>query len=66
MAKKSGRPPSPEPLERVTVINLKGTREYREWLDSFSEDTHIPAAALVRLGLACLAKEHGREGPPKL
>jgi hypothetical protein len=66
MAKKTGRPPSPEPLERVTVINLKGTAEFRAWLDAFSEETHIPAASLVRLGLGALAKEHKRPAPPKM
>lgn len=66
MAKKSGRPPNPEPLERVTIINLKGTPEYRKWLDEFSEATHIPASSLVRLGLIALAKEYARDEPPKL
>lgn len=66
MAKKAGRPPNPEPSERVTIVNLKGTVEYRQWLYDFSEATHIPASTLVRLGLIALAKEHGREAPPKL
>jgi hypothetical protein len=66
MAKKTGRPASPEPLERVTIINLKGTPEFRVWLEAFSESTHIPASTLVRLGLAAIAKEYNQTLPPKM
>jgi hypothetical protein len=67
MAKKSAVKQSDPPEEKaqIPVISLKGSAEMRDWLKRFSEETHFPAATLVRLGLASEAKRLGFEPPPK-
>jgi hypothetical protein len=66
MAKKKPEP-APEPVgqvERVTVINLKGSPELRDWLSGISDKTLIPAAAITRAALKMWAKENGHPAPP--
>jgi hypothetical protein len=68
MAKKKPVP-EPEPVlyaaeRRVTVINLKGNPELRDWLSGISEKTMIPAAAITRAALKLWAKENGHPAPP--
>lgn len=61
-------PPSPPPgpvRTQASVINLKGTEAYREWLAAESKRTHIPAASIVRLGLALWADQNGAKAPPE-
>lgn len=70
MAKKSAPKPTleespPETKAQFSVISLKGTKEYRDWLTAESKRTHIPAATIVRLGLALWAKEYGGKVPPE-
>lgn len=55
----------PEADERVTVINLKGSAELRDWLAGFSKKTMIPAAAIARTGLVEAAKKLGYPEPPE-
>jgi hypothetical protein len=66
MAKKK---PAAKTAVRVTpqasVINLKGTDDYREWLTGVSKKTHIAAAVIVRLALAEWAKKNGHAAPPE-
>lgn len=50
---------------QVSVITLKGTDTYREWLAGESKRTHIPAASIVRLGLALWASQNGGKKPPE-
>ncbi len=70
MAKKKPEPAPPEPEKSAraqrSVINLKGTDAYYEWLAGFSEKTHIPAATIVRLALAMYAESSGYVSPPKI
>ncbi len=66
MAKKQTSRPAPSSDgEFVSVINLKGSVSLKEWLSGISKKTHIPAAAIVRLGLGEWAKKHGHEAPPE-
>ena len=58
-------PAAAEPKGQVSIITLKGTNEYRDWLAGESKRTHIPAATIVRLGLALWAKEQGTKTPPE-
>lgn len=51
---------------RVTVINLKGTPEYRNWLSSMSKKTRIPASSITRIAYEEWAKKHGHPAPPEL
>lgn len=50
---------------QISIINLKGTAEYRDWLAAESKRTHIPAASIVRLGLALWASQNGGKTPPE-
>ncbi len=68
--KKAAEPPKPDivvtrPKGQVSVISLKGTDAYREWLAGESRRTHIPAASIVRLGLAVWASQNGGKTPPE-
>jgi hypothetical protein len=59
-------PPRPEPAKaQLSIINLKGTEAYRDWLAGFTKTTHITAATLFRLGMAEIAKKHGYQMPPE-
>jgi hypothetical protein len=54
-----------EPKGQVSIITLKGTDAFREWLAGESKRTHIPAASIVRLGLALWASQNGGKIPPE-
>jgi hypothetical protein len=63
-----GRPkkaePATDPHGRVTVINLKGRPEDREWLDQLSRRTMIPASRIVRAALREWAERNKHPKPP--
>lgn len=63
-----GRPKPKPPVEeqRESVIHMKGSREYVEWLDTIHKRTHIPRVKIVRLALAEWAERHGHETPPEI
>jgi hypothetical protein len=67
MARKKEAPsPPPKIVEGfVSIINLKGTAAYRDWLSGLSKKTHIPAAVIVRLALAEWAVKNGHPSPPE-
>jgi hypothetical protein len=68
MAKKKAEPVATDAVEakgQVSIITLKGTSAYRDWLAGESKRTHIPAASLVRLGLAMWAEKNGGKTPPE-
>lgn len=59
------KPTEAETKGQVSIITLKGTNAYRDWLATESKRTHIPAASIVRLGLALWAAENGGRTPPE-
>jgi hypothetical protein len=63
--KKALAPPPKASKGFVSVINLKGSAEYQEWLSSLSKKTHIPAAMIVRLALSDWAANNGHASPPE-
>jgi hypothetical protein len=63
--KKTAAPPASEP-ERPTVMNLKGTPEYADWLEGVHRKTYIPKAQIVRLALALWAEKNGHPAPPEI
>jgi hypothetical protein len=65
MAKKKAKPKESAD-ERVAVIVLKGSPEYREWLNGISQETLIPVSAIVRDALAKWAKHRGHSDPPEI
>jgi hypothetical protein len=68
MAKKKPTPAQtgPEPARsQLSIINLKGTEAYRDWLAGFTKATHITAATLFRLGMAEMAQKYEYPDPPE-
>jgi hypothetical protein len=64
--KPKGKAASPAGPENRTVINMKGTVAYIEWLEAVHRKTHIPKAQIVRLALADWAKANGHQAPPEI
>ncbi len=62
------RPPAPpeDTDDRVAIINLKGSRQYADWLDEANKKTHIAKATIVRLAIKDWAKNNGLVPPPEL
>jgi hypothetical protein len=58
--------PSPEgpAVSRRTIIAIKGTKEWGDWLASASKVSGVPAAVLVEVALAEWAARHGYTAPP--
>ena len=52
--------------ERETVVNMKGSPAYVEWLEAVHRKTHIPKVQIVRLALAEWAEKHGHPSPPEI
>jgi hypothetical protein len=50
--------------DRVVVIVLKDSPEYREWVAKLTEATLIPTATIVRDALAKWAADRGLPTPP--
>jgi len=57
MTRKAGLAPSPNP--RRTVITIKGTEEWRGWLERFSKYLRTPTSTIVDHALLRHAKEMG-------
>jgi hypothetical protein len=62
-----GRPKKspPEPGPRRTVLTIKGTDEWREWLEGLGEFLRTPTSTVVDHALVRYAKEVGydKEAP---
>jgi hypothetical protein len=61
MAKKKTSLPMPTIPDRVqiSVINLKGTEEERDWLTLANKRTHYPKSTIIRLALRDWAAAKG-------
>jgi hypothetical protein len=64
MAKKKAKPKPKPSLERLSVLNLKGSPEYREWLSEISYESRIAVSVIVRDAVAKWAEERGYSQPP--
>jgi hypothetical protein len=51
---------------RQVIAHIKGTPAYAAWLDAVHEKSHIPKAALFRLGVEEWAERNGYPKPPEL
>jgi hypothetical protein len=68
MAKKKvtkAKPTEPEPPlgPRRTVLTIKGTDEWREWLEGLSDFLRTPTSTIVDHALVRYAKEMGYQQP---
>jgi hypothetical protein len=61
-----GRPASASEPARETVINMKGSPEYVQWLDEAHKKTHIPKVQIFRLALQAWASKNGLSAPPEI
>jgi hypothetical protein len=66
MAKAKGRPKKGDSsqLARFTVINLKGSEDQVEWLESVHRKTHLPKAVIIRLALSQWGEKNGMPAFP--
>ena len=63
-AKPAGRPKEPEAVK--SLVSLKGTVAFEEWLDGFVEHSHQGTRALLlRNALRVFAEQEGYKAPPK-
>lgn len=64
MGRKKVESPQPDAHGRVTVINLKGPQEDRDYVEELTRTTLIPAASIVRDAVAAWAKQKKLPAPP--
>ena len=62
--RKPGRPKGPGPV-RETVVALKGSPEWKTWLDGFSVHCRLGLADTIEQSLVYYAKEREYQRPPK-
>lgn len=65
--KKTPRTKTPEPGPRRAVLQMKGTEEWKEWLDDLARHLRMPTSAVVDNALVMYAKAQGfaREAPER-
>jgi hypothetical protein len=62
--KKPGRPKRVGP-SRETVVALKGSAEWKAWLDAFAIHCRLGLADTIEQALLYYARERGFDAPPK-
>jgi hypothetical protein len=62
--RKPGRPKRAGPA-RETVVALKGSPEWKAWLDGFAGHCRLGLADTIEQSLLSYAKERIYDGPPK-
>jgi hypothetical protein len=62
--RKPGRPRRAGPV-RETVVALKGSPEWKAWLDGFADHCRLGLADTIEQSLLYYAKERDFLGPPK-
>jgi hypothetical protein len=60
------RPPKSDAEERETIIHMKGSREYSDFLDVVHRKSHIPKVQLFRIAYAEWCERNGFGTPPKI
>jgi hypothetical protein len=48
----------------MTVMTIKGTAEWKEWLNRLADFSRLPSTIVIDLALAEWAKSHGFPEPP--
>lgn len=59
-------PPPEERGERETVVHMKGSPEYVDWLENAHKKTHIPKVQIFRLAVTDWAAKNGLPPPPEI
>lgn len=63
---KTDPPPKPDRGERATVIHMKGSPDYVDWLESIHKKTRIPKVQIFRMALEEWAERAGHPKPPEI
>lgn len=65
---KRGSPaqPAEERGDRETVIHMKGSPEYVDWLEAVHKTTRIPKVQIFRMAIEEWAVKHGHPSPPEI
>ena len=65
---KKGAPiePAEERGERETVIHMKGSPAYVDWLEAIHKKTRIPKVQIFRMAIEEWATKHGHPAPPEI
>jgi hypothetical protein len=58
--------PPKERLDRETVIHLKGSPEYVDWLEAIHKKTRLPKATIFRVAVEEWAKRNNHPSPPEI
>ncbi len=61
---KSRAKPLPDDDRRPTVLTVKGTPEWKEWLAKLAKHCRMKTAVVVDLALIDFAKKQGFDEPP--
>jgi hypothetical protein len=62
--RKPGRPKRAGPM-RGTVVAMRGSPEWKAWLDGFAGHCRLGLADTIEQSLLCYAKQREYSGPPK-
>ncbi len=66
MARAKKQRPVASAEERESVIHMKGSPAYVDWLEETHQKTHIPKVQIVRLALADWAAKMKLPKPPEI
>lgn len=66
MAKKKAAPTFVAGRERISVITVKGSTAFRDWLAYVSSESRIASTVIVRDALAAWAKANDYPKPPEI
>ena len=58
--------PPRERSDRETVIHLKGSPEYVDWLEALNKETRLPKATIIRIALEEWAERNHHPAPPSI
>jgi hypothetical protein len=61
-------PDAVEPIDsdRESVIHMKGSRAYVEWVEKVHNKTHIPKVQIFRIAARLWAEQNGHPAPPEI
>jgi hypothetical protein len=58
--------PPKERSDRETVIHLKGSPEYVDWLEAAHKKTRLAKATIIRIAVEEWAERNGISSPPEI
>lgn len=62
--RRDSKPAEKRKVKRSAAINLRGTPDFKEWLDGFAAAQRVTPSALVEHGLVLLAEVRKYTPPP--